>query len=1397
MKKQLLIFYLLLCSLILSTQGGVHAQQSKLTNVEKPWTLNEFPTIQITNPVLNGYTGTTVSSLSDIIDGNVNTTATVTLVSSNTSAICATISSTNVSNAELVITDNNQYDSNNYISLVLERDHEVLTNVSDFTARILVSNTGNVNDYTPLNRFQIESALLSSTYKLHGYAPAAYRYVKIEINQDIPTSCRSEYNYNIAHINMRTQKDIVLPVCNTRILVNNALPGFSSSDNQLVNADTTDGPLINAAVGGTGVKYNGYLTPGLFVGFKISKVEALGGLLNISLLDDIEIRTYLHGVLQETKSSGQILLGVTLLNNSNQPFDVGLVLTAPADSVHITGPGVILSGHKVYGLVLKCYQDATTIACNEYERLTLPKFPIEITKFQTGLATIGLGSEGIVNIDNLLDNNANTYASFGTNVNLGTGSNIILKKYQSPFAANTFAGIELERVGVANLGVLSGMHIELYNNSFLVKSSAGTGLISLGVVAGQNRQVVGIMSDVPYDEIRLVMNNTIGASVLSELNLYNFVYKKFCASTIDLSCTSTNRNRLVQMTSPTYPLYVDGALTGVNALVGASLEKQPINFADNAIDDADTSNTSIDITALVGGSLTFAVADAVSNYPANTYVAFDISTQKLIDVSALNYIKISLIKDGSLIGTPFSPSLLAGVSLLNANEQRYKLGIVADQEFDGIQLSIEGVAQVGVLGTLKIHGVWMEQLCATNVTCNSTINLVQGEAPIIINNDRTGIRGLATVNLLPSEIEDIEALIDDDALNYTTVSGLVKLGDVTSISVLNPVQTYPAGSSAGFIVDLPASLIDLGLIRGIRISTYNDNALQESVTTANLLNLDLLTLNILGAQPGSRFVGINTTKPYDEIVIEFLGILDVDLDLTGTKIYGAYVSTNGVQFLNGGLCSNILPDVNVCIKNKVSNGDLSTNDFFSGNPIVTYGSGNPTTIYTHTIEPGKTATITLNQDGTYTVTATDTGVYNFEIPVVINDGLPVYSSLRITVIDDQLDENPVIANDDIAYIIGGATPTATLLNVLINDAAGNSNRPLTISSPSSAAGGSVLVSSGMIEYTPLANFYGIDTVYYDVLDATAPNGPINGAAKAVVYVYDPATVSGVNLVVATDDYVEVKSSAGVLSIPDAQGLLANDRLLGTGTLTMDASSIGTFYIDPSNPNVGTISIAANGSYTITPGSGMLASMSYPFVYSISNGGSAAASGTMYIMGIFDAALPITLVKFTADKVDCKNVNITWETASEHNVSHFEIEYSTTASHFITIATHEAKGEMFSNTLYTHAVSQSDRIGYYRLKTVDRDGTLSYSKIAQVKMINCDYAAYMVVPNPSNGSFTLHGNDESGKVQVMDITGKVIYEKTYESLTKVNIDITTYPTGTYHLRVITQNGKVEIVKLIKY
>lgn len=1369
-------------------------QQSNVTNVLKPW-INTFDaSLQVSNPVLSGASNTSITTpLNNIIDNDTNNRAVIRLVSSNKPQLCAFADETISSVAEIVINSTHEYDSNNYLSIRIDRNY-ISGITSNTTYTLLVSNTGG-NDYTALNRFQNStSGITTETNILSGYAPKKYKFVKIVISQGQPTVCgTSSYNYTISHLSVHSKKDIVLSTCNQRLLISNNTPGFISNDSEIIDVDTNNYAL--AYNSGVGFKYNGYLTPGMFAGFKVKYTGLLSGLLDLSLLTSLVLTTYLHGSLQETKTGDNLVLGLSLLSNSD-PYDLGLILTKPADSVVVSHAG-LLDGYRVYSPIIKCYSDPAMIPCNEYDRLVAPKYPVEISKNTTGVATVGIGSNGLQNIDNLTNNDPNSYASFGTSVNLATTSSIILKKYQMPFEANTFAGIELEQIGVANLEVLGDMHVELYYNDSLVKSSEGTGLITLGVLSGQNRQVIGLMSDTTYNEIRLVINSTIGANLLSSLRLYNFVYKKFCASTIDLSCTSTNRNRLVQMTSPTYPLYVDGALTGVNALVSANLEKQPINFADNAI-DADTSNyTSIDITALVGGSLTYAVADAVSNYPANTYIAFDISTKKLIDVSALSYMKISLIKDGSLIGTPFSPSLLAGVSLLNANEQRYKLGIVADQEFDGIQLSIEGVAQVGVLGTLKIHGVWMEQLCATNVTCNSTINLVQGEAPVIINNDRTGIRGLATVNLLASEIEDIEALIDDDALNYTTVSGLVKLGDVTSISVLNPVQTYPAGSSAGFIVDLPASLIDLGLIRGIRISTYNDNALQESFTTANLLNLDLLTLNILGAQPGSRFVGINTTKPYDEIVIEFLGILGVDLDFTGTKIYGAYVSTNGVQFLNGGLCSNILPDVNVCIKNKVSNGDLSTNDFFSGNPIVTYGSENPTTIYTHTIEPGKTATITLNQDGTYTVTATDTGAYNFEIPVVINDGLPVYSSLRITVIDDRLDENPVIANDDIAYIIGGATPSATLLNVLINDAAGNSNRPLTISSPSSAAGGSVLVSSGMIEYTPPANFYGIDTVYYDVIDATAPNGPINGSAKVVVYVYDPATVSGVNLVVATDDYVEVKSSTGVLSIPAAQGLLANDRLLGTGTLTMDASSIGTFYIDPSNPNVGTISIAANGSYTITPGSGMLASMSYPFVYSISNGGGVTASGTMYIMGIFDAPLPITLVKFTADKVDCKNVNITWGTASEHNVSHFEIEYSATASHFVTIATHEAKGEMFSNTLYTQAVSQSDLIGYYRLKTVDRDGTLSYSKIAQVQMINCDFAAYMVVPNPSNGSFTLHGNDESGKVQVMDITGKVIYEKTYESLAQVKIDITAYPTGTYHLRMITENGKVVVFKLIKY
>lgn len=1177
--------------------------------------------------------------------------------------------------------------------------------------------------------------------------------------------------------------------------------GTVTSQNDVLNSNDLNYANITPVLGvnsklGLGVKYDGVpFASGTFLGFKLEFLSSL----TLAAASNLELVTYLDGVeIERVKASSSVVSANLLTPMAIQ--NIGFNITYPADEIALEAnyPAALSLGTiRVYNAVFNRLCDVNPFVCNTMTKLTQSQYPVYVDKDNSGLLSVGLlgSSEAFTDLNHLLDDYDTTYVSINSGLTLTAAqvASISVKKALTPFPAGYFAGFDIGSSSVLDLTLLgNSARVMTFLNGVEQERSSNSNLISLNtaLLTSGTRQIVGFRTTKPFDEIRYEIVNTAGVNALVDTRIYGAYVEQFCAGP-DISCTATQyANQLVALRSPEFPMYVDGRNTGVSSTANAGAGITNPNFAI----DADTSNyTTIDATLLVAGNLTYTVADAITNYPANTYIAFDITVDRLLDLQALGGMELRLVKDGELLPRVYTPTLLLGASVLNATEQRYKLGLVSADSFDGIQLTVGGVANIGALGDIKIHGVYMQALCATTIGCNENISLKQGSAPVVINNERTGPSGLATASLFTSAIGNIDNIIDADPLNYTTITGNVSAGTATSISVWNPIQTYPAGSNAGYVVEVGPSLLTVGLLDFITIITYNNGVEQERSTNAYLLDVDVLTLNLLGAPSTARFVGFRTSKPYDEIVIRMADVLSGGLDIDGTKIYGAYVNTNGVQLIDGNLCSNILPDVNVAIKNQVANGSLSTNDVFAGSPTVLYGTQ---TIYTDTLnnDPNRVATLILNSDGTYTVSATDTGVYEFNIPVTINDGVPVYSTLKVTVIDVTTDINPIIANDDIAYMTGGATPSTLPINVLANDAAGNSTRLLTVTNATAASGATTsILSNGTINYTPAPGFYGIDTVYYTVADNT-PNGVQTSTAKAVIYVYEPGEVQSVNMTVASDDYVEVNSSTPI-NVSAANGVLANDTLIGTGNLIVTSTT--DIFIDPTNPNVGTVRFNADGSYTVTPGSAMIASKSYPVVYNLSNGSGATSNGTLYVMGLFNDPLPIRLVDFGAKMIDCNTANVTWKTASENHVSHFEVEYSTTGNHFLTVAQVAAVGESTGGASYQKAVMQNDQIGFYRLKVVDEDGTTAYSKIVQLQMTNCNTAGYSIAPNPSTGKFTVRGEAIQGKIQVMDITGKVMYDAIHDSLLQTEIDITAYPTGTYHLRIITENGKAEVFKLIKY
>lgn len=115
----------------------------------------------------------------------------------------------------------------------------------------------------------------------------------------------------------------------------------------------------------------------------------------------------------------------------------------------------------------------------------------------------------------------------------------------------------------------------------------------------------------------------------------------------------------------------------------------------------------------------------------------------------------------------------------------------------------------------------------------------------------------------------------------------------------------------------------------------------------------------------------------------------------------------------------------------------------------------------------------------------------------------------------------------------------------------------------------------------------------------------------------------------------------------------------------------------------------------------------------------------------NSPLPIELKSFTAT-VSGDLINLDWTTAKEINFSHFEIERSVDQNNWKQLGIVQGLGESNSDVNYSFT-DRSIPFGviYYRLKSVDIDGSFEYSPT--VKAEHRFKGALSIYPNPANGS----------------------------------------------------------------
>lgn len=222
----------------------------------------------------------------------------------------------------------------------------------------------------------------------------------------------------------------------------------------------------------------------------------------------------------------------------------------------------------------------------------------------------------------------------------------------------------------------------------------------------------------------------------------------------------------------------------------------------------------------------------------------------------------------------------------------------------------------------------------------------------------------------------------------------------------------------------------------------------------------------------------------------------------------------------------------------------------------------------------------------------------------------------------------------------------------------------------------------------------------------------------------------------------------------------------------------------------------------------ISSFSVAYGATKTNSSSSVRQYSLYMKGFAYPApstLPVKLTAFTASLAKGK-VNLKWETASEINVSHFELERSTDGVNYSQAALVFAYGSATDKASYSYSdnvASFQQSVVYYRLRSVDIDGKteLSETRIIRINQTETNSITLQTYPNPVTNELRITvPNNWQNKQTVFELfnaNGQVSGRKTTSGSNQTEtINTSSLAPGFYIVRV-SCDGQTAQQKIIKH
>lgn len=179
-------------------------------------------------------------------------------------------------------------------------------------------------------------------------------------------------------------------------------------------------------------------------------------------------------------------------------------------------------------------------------------------------------------------------------------------------------------------------------------------------------------------------------------------------------------------------------------------------------------------------------------------------------------------------------------------------------------------------------------------------------------------------------------------------------------------------------------------------------------------------------------------------------------------------------------------------------------------------------------------------------------------------------------------------------------------------------------------------------------------------------------------------------------------------------------------------------------------------------------------------------------------LPFKDIKLTAIP-NGKNIKINWAVNTDESLQSIIVECSKNSADFTTSKTFLV---FQTNNLYEGSYTDvmENRIQYYRLKIVKKDGTYIYSKIEKVS--NNEVKQVQVMPNPAQHELSVlipaGFNDGELKMIIQNMSGQIVKEFNWNAIsdTKILVSVKEFSPGNYNLVLINRNNERRQAGFIK-